>query len=179
MDNKDILKPYFVKKRKSIIFDNHCKTELLNALNNNYSKGKSLNLNWALELLDIIDLNDSTYNIQILNLACLLDITPIIEKLIKLDAKMDCYEKDNALQLACEKGNSSAVHHLLKYGANINIKNNFCLITAIKYGHIEVVNELILNGADISFSNGEALKIAREHGHFQIESLLLNNGVSE
>ena len=168
-------KTYFVKKRKSIIFDNHCKNELLTALNNKYTNGASLNINWALNLLDIINLEDSTFNLQLLTLACILDINPLVDKLVKLDARMDSPDKDNSLQIACEKGNKTAVRHLLSYGANINTKNNSCFINAIKLGHTEVVKELLSHVTNTNFLNNEAVKIAKEYGHMQIIDLLIDN----
>lgn len=82
---------------------------------------------------------------------------------------------------AANKGLLQAAQLLLKYGAEVEVKNGRVpLIEAAANGHRELVEFLLQNGAKIdtgtSYSGATALHLAALHGHPEVVTLLMAMG---
>lgn len=86
------------------------------------------------------------------------------------------------LNLAVLQGNLDVVQQHIKFGSNLNEKDQFGstpLIIAVTFGQDEIAKELIEAGADLSITNNEGstpLHIASFFGRAEIVKHLLDNG---
>jgi uncharacterized protein len=111
------------------------------------------------------------------------EITFLLEKYKLNDINNIRYKSDTFLMIASKHGNLDIVNLFIKYGANINLYNNFglnALIHATIYNHVNIVALLIENKSNINVANNygiTALMIASGNGLQHIVSLLLDNQV--
>lgn len=86
------------------------------------------------------------------------------------------------LTAACENGHSEIVELLIKKGADVNVKNEFCetpLTAACGIGNLSVVELLLKNGANVTLEDSNAivpLTAAYNHGYYEIVEKLIKNG---
>jgi ankyrin repeat protein len=89
---------------------------------------------------------------------------------------------DGELIVSARLNNLPEVLRLLRFGADVNAKNNLSttpLIEACKMGHLQVLNELLSHGADIESENSfgwRPLHWASWNGHLAVVIELLGHG---
>lgn len=81
---------------------------------------------------------------------------------------------------ACENGHSGIVELLIKKGADVNVKNEFCetpLTAACGIGNLSLVEVLLKNGADVTLEDSnEIVPLTAAKGHSEIVEKLIKNG---
>ncbi len=101
----------------------------------------------------------------------------LADKRIKLDTS--AFNGDNALMIACYKGNEQAVLKLLKKGAKVNKDGWSPLHYAAANGNNNIVKMLLLRDAFVNAAspNGTTpVMMAAEAGHIYTVKLLYDNG---
>lgn len=102
-----------------------------------------------------------------------------------MDGGLKCYSPDNPLYLAVfRQSHSKIIKSLLKYGADINIKNQSgisSLHCAVYKDNEEIVKLLLENGADVNVRDNEGatplhLTVSRYHNRGAITKILLKYG---
>ena len=83
---------------------------------------------------------------------------------------------DKALTHASEKGYLDVVKIIIKYGANVNVNNNYSLRWASINGHFDIVEYLVLHGADIHSNNDYTLRYASHKGNKATLEYLIEHG---
>ncbi|AGF84870.1 repeat protein [Moumouvirus goulette] len=70
------------------------------------------------------------------------------------------------------------VKFLIKFGANIRVRNDESLNQASKYGQIDIVQYLVNKGANINADNDKALISACSRNHLDVVKYLVKNGAN-
>ncbi|XP_063903515.1 uncharacterized protein LOC135122939 [Zophobas morio] len=150
---------------------------------------KSESLGAELKLLDnqTSKLCHHYHRINVLYYSALLgyDLThlPIFQNLDPSETNFATRDDGNTpLLLACQRGHTKTVQHLLKSGAVINLPNNHGftpLYVASLNGHQTIVNHLVQAGAGINCPDNAGytpLQVASQHGHEATVRYLVTSG---
>lgn len=135
--------------------------------------------------LDLKSCNESA-----LLIACTYSCNKIATLLIEKGANVNLkpIRGESCLYKAVSRNNVELIRHLIKYGANLEIKNNSPdgynntpLIIAAFYGYLKSVNILLEHGADVNAKDCDgttSLMLAAAHGYPEVFITLMRNGAS-